>query len=350
MPDLRPILHLTAPAGSCRNMLGNLGCASAGELIDLVQRAVAGYRVTGDAVLINADEDEEHGGRHDDARRALDFRRALGNERVAAIVTLRGGSWLTRILPRIDFDVLRRRRSRVAIFGFSELTTVVNIAASYPKAVCWYDMGPAFVPTGLQRWARLQTCGKPRGAAAVKRWARGQFPDRLAGFFADVVNMIEGRGSARLIRGELAAGKLPAETAVTIVGGCLSVLVSLLGTPYARSVFRPGRWLALEDVNEAPHRIDRLLAHLRLTGVLDRCAGLLLGDFHENEHDRIESVLASLRRILPARSPMPIVVSRNFGHTWPMSPLPIGRTVCLRRRGEQVELDVPWGGLAVRSA
>jgi len=131
------------------------------------------------------------------------------------------------------------------------------------------------------------------------------------------------------------------------------VLISLIGTAYARSIFRPGRWLAIEDVNEAPHRLDRALAHLKLSGILERCEGLLLGDFHENEHDRVGSVLASLDHVLPKRLPVPIVVTRDFGHIWPMAPLPIGRTVELRRcspgdDGATVELVISWRKLATR--
>lgn len=350
MADPRPILHLAAIAGSCRSMMERLGCASARELINLVQGLVGRrFRVTGNATLIEAPEDDERGGRNDDARRAADFQRALANDRVAAVVALRGGAWLTRILPRIDFDVLPARTNRVAVFGFSELTTVINIASMYPKAVCWYDLGPAFIPAGLSRYARGQK-GPSRAAGDDEQNGEAvdheQFRDHLAAFFTDVVAMIEGRGSSRPMRGRLVAGKLPRTTPVTIVGGTLSVLVSLLGTPYARGVFRTGRWLALEDVNEAPHRLDRMLAHLKLAGILDRSGGLLLGDFHEGDRDRTEQVLTSLGRILAKRSAMPILVSADFGHTWPMAPLLIGRRVELRRTGAQVELAVPWAKLA----
>jgi muramoyltetrapeptide carboxypeptidase LdcA involved in peptidoglycan recycling len=182
-------------------------------------------------------------------------------------------------------------------------------------------------------------------ATAVQQCSNKSFAERLAEFFTDVVSMIEGRGSSRLIRGELVAGKLEQVSPATIVGGTPSVLVSLIGTPYAPSIFRKGRWLALEDVNEAPHRLDRMLAHLELAGILDRCAGLLLGDFHEGENDRTDQVLASLAHILPKRPATPIVVTKDFGHTWPMAPLPIGRPVELHRYNRQVELVVPWGAL-----
>ncbi len=329
---LRPALHLTAPAGSCLDLMKRLGCTAAGDLISLVQTTVGlGYRVTGDQRVIEAPEDDDRGGRTDDARRAADVQRALGDDRVAAIVTLRGGAWLTRILPRIDFHVLRRRSTRLAIFGFSELTTVINIASAYAKAVCWYDMGPAFIPAGLSR------DGRPSGECVR---------ERLHDFVTDAVAMIEGRGSCRRIEGRLVSGRLAASTAATIVGGTPSVLVSLIGTPYARSLFRPGRWLALEDVNEAPHRLDRMLAHLKLAGILDRCAGLLLGDFHEGEHDRTGQVLASLRHLLPKRPAKPIIVTKDFGHIWPMAPLLIGRRVDLLREGDRVRLAVPWSKLA----
>ncbi|HUU85462.1 MAG TPA: LD-carboxypeptidase [Phycisphaerae bacterium] len=364
MPRSRPILRLVAPAGSCREMLAALQCASAPDLIELVQRTVGDrYRVAATATQIEAAEDDERGGRDDDAARAKDLQRALGDDRVAGVIALRGGAWLTRILPRIDFDVLRRRSTRVAIFGFSELTTVINIAACYPRAVCWYDMGPAFIPAGLARWASERRVPDADRAAAgaeepvpcppnPKDWARQQFPEHLAGFVKDAVARIEGRPSSGVIHGRLVNGSLPRESSARIVGGTLSVLTSLIGTPYARSIFRPGRWLAIEDIREAPHRIDRMLAHLSLAGILDRCAGLLVGDFHMGRHDRAEQVMASLKHILPRRSPLPILVTRDFGHVWPMSPLPIGRTVQLRRTGTrghvEVELIVPWQKLATR--
>ena len=330
-------------------MLTALGCGSTSELIRLIQQAVgARYRVTGSAALIEADEDEHHGGRSDDARRAADLQHALADDRVAGVVTLRGGAWLTRILPRIDFSVLRRRSTRVAIFGFSELTTVINVASAYPKAVCWYDMGPAFIPAGLRMSARQQRRPGLKPPRSSKGSVRDQFHQHLAEFFADVIARIEGRGSSRLITGQLVAGKLPHKSSAKVIGGTLSVLISLIGTTYARSIFRPGRWLAIEDVNEAPHRIDRALAHLRLSGILERCEGLLLGDFHENEHDRVGSVLASLGHVLPKRPPMPIVATRDFGHIWPMAPLPVGRAVTVRCKHAAVQLAVPWKKLAVR--
>jgi len=377
-------------------MLEALDCDSAAELFELVRTMVpAGLRIAGDPTLIEAGEDDERAGRDDDERRAADLTQALADERVAGIVALRGGAWLTRVLPRIDFTVLRRRRTRVALFGFSELTTVLNIAATYRQAVCWYDLGPAFIPTGLAQWARqaatsapadspahnprglknaarkasLHTTaarnapsdggflwtpmlGSPPPTSDFSRWARGEFRKHLAVYFADVVGMIEGQGSSRRVHGSLVRGRLPARTPAVLVGGTLSVLISLIGTPYARSIFRPGHWLVLEDVNEAPHRLDRMLAHLKLAGILNRCGGLLLGDFHEDDRDRIEQVLASLARLLPRQSPLPIVVSRDFGHTWPMSPLPLGRPVLLRASGRsadrRVQLEIPWSDLAVR--
>lgn len=364
MSRSRPILRLVAPAGSCREMLAALQCASASDLIDLVQQTVGDrYRVAATASQIEAAEDDERGGRDDDDARAKDLHRALGDDRVAGVIALRGGAWLTRILPRIDFDVLRRRSTRVAVFGFSELTTVINIAACYPRAVCWYDMGPAFIPAGLARWAnerRVPDADRPTPGGEepvprspdVRDWARQHFPEHLAGFVEDAVARIEGRPSSGAIRGRLVNGSLPRESPARIIGGTLSVLTSLIGTPYALSIFRPGRWLAIEDIREAPHRIDRMLAHLKLAGILDRCAGLLIGDFHMGRQDCTEQVMASLKRILPRRSRLPIVVTRDFGHVWPMVPLPIGRTVQLRRTGPparlQVELIVPWQTLATR--
>ena len=61
------------------------------------------------------------------------------------------------------------------------------------------------------------------------------------------------------------------------MGGCLSLLSVLVGTPWEPAV--AGRWLLLEDVGERLYRADRLMTHLAQAGWMERCAGLLLGGF-----------------------------------------------------------------------
>ena len=69
------------------------------------------------------------------------------------------------------------------------------------------------------------------------------------------------------------SGKVQAE----MLGGCLSVVVTTLGTPY--EIETTGKMLFLEDVGEKPYRVERMLTHLKMAGKLERLAGLVFGDF-----------------------------------------------------------------------
>jgi len=338
-----------------------LGYASAASLINAIQQRVGtAYRVTGETRLIDAVEDENKGGRRDDALRARDLQAALADDRVKAIVSLRGGSWLTRILPRIDFDVLARRKTPVALFGFSELTTVINIAAAYPTTRCYYDLGPAFLRDGMADYARKnvinpQSTGDntgQRSRAFALGWAAAQFNDKFLEFFDDVVAMLDGRGSSRSITGRLIAGKVKDKQKITVVGGTITVMLPLIGTPYQDAIDTKGKWLAIEDLNEAPYRLDRALAHLSLSGLLQRCEGILIGDMHDDRGDLRAAFLELLRRHLGPRSRKPIIVSNDFGHVWPQAPLPIGVPMTMRvsngkKGANTIRLEVPWKKLAV---
>jgi len=391
-----PRIHLLCVAGSCRELLADVECKSAGDLIDFVQSAVGpAYWVTGDARLIEAPEDDASGGRSDDARRARDLQRALTDDCVAAIVSLRGGAWLTRVLPLCDFDVLVHRTNTLSLFGFSELTTVMNIAACYPRVRAYYDFSPSFLLHGLQRHAREHVAKlSPRPLKTeraiesfAEHWARRRFRPEFAAFFEDVASITEGRGSSRAMTGRLATGRLP-RGPVTFVGGNLTLLSVMCGTPYVRAILPPAHgtatrgvgqversetcrgheasrdpaglasldlpyipsrrapcWLAMEDCNESPSRVDRLLAHLKLAGVLDAFDGVLLGDFDHKGKNRTADVLTCLRRYVTGK---PIVVTEQFGHVWPMSPLPLRRPcrwVRDGRKGDMLRLN--WGGTAV---
>lgn len=70
--------------------------------------------------------------------------RALADEETIAIVLIRGRAWFTRILARLDLSPLERRARRIALFGFSELTTPVNLVAASRRGLGIYDMGPGF--------------------------------------------------------------------------------------------------------------------------------------------------------------------------------------------------------------
>lgn len=340
MADAR--MHLIAPAASCRPFFPAIGVESATKLIALVQGIVGPrYHVTGDDALIDAEENEQSGGRSDDRRRAEDIGDALGDSDVAAIVALRGGAWFSRILPRIDFSVLDRRSGPVAVFGFSELTTLVNIVGGRGYGLGVYDMGPAFLTYGLTHYASKAEHAGEVGGKSHGQWMQERLRPEFDAFFEDVVNIIEGRGTRRTITARLVRGELPPSSEAMFVGGNVTVLSTLVGSAFATYVEPASRWVLLEDFNDKIERIDRFLAHFTLAGWWERCAGVLLGDFHKGYEDQTAAVLALLDHHVPESRSVPLLVSPNVGHTWPMSPLPLHRVLTIGRR-EDNAYSIHW--------
>ncbi len=339
---MRRAIHLIAPAGSCGKFLSQLGVPTPEDFLSLVQDQVGpDFLITGDQQIIAAEEDEEAGGRGDDRRRAQDIQQALGDSNVVALVTVRGGAWFSRILRHIDFNVLNSRTTPVAVFGFSELTTLVNIVAAHSNGRGVYDMGPAFLPYGLRRHATVNAKYAKGQPIDPSRWAVDHLPESFQAFWSDVVSMIRGNGTKRAITSTLVRGKMPEQSEAVLVGGNLVVLCSLVGTPYQSTIRPDGKWLLLEEIDEKPERIDRYLANLTLAGFWQECQGLLLGDFHRNGQDLTPIVESLLSYHLPSDRLIPILRTQQIGHVWPMSPLPLHTPVTLNRTSNRT-YSVDW--------
>lgn len=328
----KPRIHLISPCGSCRPFLDALKIITAEQLIEIVQHDIGdGYVVTGNHTLIEAGEQESLGGRLDDQQRAADIEQALADGDVVAIILIRGGAWFTRVIRLIDFSVLERRTRPVAVFGFSELTTLVNIVATYPMGRGVYDMGPAFLMYGLKRFAAFQKSPTRPASSRTGPWVEEHLRPELRAFFRDVVAIIEGRGTQRQLGAKIIRGDLPDVTEVTFIGGNLTVFSTLVGSIYANRLKPKGDWLLLEDYNDKIERYDRYLAHLTLAGYWEECSGILLGDFHRGYEDQTSAVVELLGHHLGHSVPRPILHAPCIGHTWPMSPLPLHMELTLRR-------------------
>ncbi len=323
-----------------------MGCASPAAFIARVQGTFGDrFTVTACETLLAALENEQSGGRSDDALRAADIEVALSDDEVKAIVAIRGGAWFTRILPRINFNVLDHRHNPVMVIGFSELTTLVNIVASRTQGRGILDMGPAFLTYGLKRYAEIMLGLNP--GPSSEAWMRNELLLRFDEYFADVLSMIEGRGTVRKLVCQSAAmkrngfGRLPDEFTATFVGGNLCVLSTMLGSPYREAVDPSGRWIVIEDLNEKPERIDRFLAHLTLAGFWERCEGILIGDFHRKEQVLTPAVVTLLAYHLPRCRKIPVLTTNAVGHIWPMAPLRLNEPSIVKRTSENV-YEVTW--------
>lgn len=333
--------HLIAPAGPAQPFFAALKLNSASAFVEYVQRVVGpNYLVTADSALLEAHEDAMHGGRTDDAARATDLQDAFADPATAAIVAVRGGAWFARTLGRIDFSVLDRRASKLALFGFSEMTPLINIVAASREAIGVYDMGPAFLTYGLRHFVLTRGQDQLAPGQTAEQWVESRLHDDCAAYFHQVVALIEGRGEGVILSARCVAGQLPDSFEATFVGGNLTVLSTLVGSKFESAIQPDGRWILLEDFNDKPERFDRFLAHFTLAGYWDGCAGILLGDFHNAHIDLNPAMLEMLRFHLPAERSVPILFSKRVGHIWPMTPVPFHLPAQAARNGEQ--FDIRW--------
>jgi muramoyltetrapeptide carboxypeptidase len=188
-----------------------------------------------------------------DAERAGDLNAAFADPDVAAIVCTRGGSGAARLLPLLDYEAIRGNPK--ALLGYSDVTAL---------------------HCAIQARTGLVTFHGPIGTGSWNRFNADQF--RRVFFERELMryeNRIEA-GDELVPRRNRTRTLVPGQARGRLLGGNLTVLTALAGSPYLPDF--DGAILFLEDVSEAPYRVDRMLTTLRLMGVLDRIAGFVFGE------------------------------------------------------------------------
>lgn len=241
-----------------------------------------------------------------DAERAADLNDAIRDPHIDAVWFLRGGYGTMRILDQVDWPALARRPK--ALIGYSD-NTAVHLAANavgVPGFHGPHPHPPAFPDFARDGLLRVLTSTEPAGI----------LPFPAAG------------GRAETLAGGTAEGPL--------VGGNLSLLSGTLGTPYA--IQPEGGILFFEEVGEHPYRLDRLLSHLKLAGVLDAVEGIAVGGITETPGDDGEAIAHELLHDRLGGLGIPVAVGFPFGHVDDNWTLPVG----VRAR-----LDADAGTLAI---
>jgi muramoyltetrapeptide carboxypeptidase len=228
-----------------------------------------------------------------DEERAADFNEAVRDANVRGIFALRGGYGTMRILHAIDYDGLARDPK--VVLGYSDLTALLNAITQRTGLVTFH--GPV---------------------AALSQFTENEITWlRRAVMQAEPIGELDAAAVCALVPG-CARGRL--------VGGNLSLVTALIGTPY--EIDMSGALLAIEEVDEAPYRIDRMLTQLRLSGALHRVAGVLVGrctncDIRE-DHPYAAMPLAETLRDRLGDLGVPVLTQLPIGHDGEQWTLPIG--------------------------
>jgi muramoyltetrapeptide carboxypeptidase len=227
-------------------------------------------------------------------QRAKDLQDMFSDGDVRAIVCSRGGYGSARLLPHLDFGHIADNKK--IFVGYSDITALQMAIVTRANLVCF------------------------SGPMVAVEMARG-----LTGFtekhFWNIVQGKTGRPwryhgdrSTRTISGGRAGGRL--------LGGCFSVLMSLLETGYIQDL--TGALLFVEDIAEPPYKIDRYLMQLKLSGVLSAVNGIIFGRFVDctatSESPAVDEVVEEYVSELG----IPVLLNWPYGHSDDMYTMPVG--------------------------
>ena len=230
---------------------------------------------------------------------------------IKAIICSRGGYGSGRLLSQIPYNLIAANPK--IFIGFSDVTALSWAIFSRTGLITF--SGPTIGEIGD---------GLPEIAKRTFRAVIGsdKFPDSL---WNDSLHPIR-----------------PGSASGTLFPGCLSIIVTLLGTPYMPDL--RGALLLIEDVGEKPYRIDRMLTQLKNAGILDQISALLVGTMQDcwpkknrGHHLTLEEILLQLT----ASHPIPIYTGFTYGHHPDRLTLPIGAKAEISETGGLRLLEDP---------
>jgi muramoyltetrapeptide carboxypeptidase len=285
-PRLRPgdLVGLIAPGGAMRD--------------DHVEHAVANLESFGMRVRLGDNIRLQRGNYAGTPyQQVQDFHAMVRDRDVRAIWCGRGGSGGSLMLPLLDYELIRAHAK--VIVGFSDFTATL---------------------LAITRRCRMVTFHGPVGISTFSEYSAAHLRAVL----------MEARPGYLIASAEGAATQPPERTLVPgvatgpLTGGNLSVLAALVGTPYAARM--RGSIVFLEDVDEAPYRINRMLTQLVQAGELSRAAGVMFGTCAGCEVREGEATLTLEETLRDRLEPLkvPAAMGLSFGHVARHFTIPLG--------------------------
>ena len=229
--------------------------------------------------------------------RADEINRAFGDSRIRTIVCARGGYGAIGILPFLDLENIKKNPK--IFLGCSDVTVILNHITSETGLITFH--GPM---------------------VASSRFAKG--PTTMTeNFFMKALMSKEAVGEIRhdgirVLKGGTGEGQM--------MGGCLSLLVTTLGTPY--EIDTKNKILFIEDIGEQPYKIERMLTHLKMAAKLKRVKGIIFGDMEgcqpkDDKSFLLEDVILDVF----ADIKVPILFGFPSGHSFDNITIPFGVNV-----------------------
>jgi len=246
-----------------------------------------------------------------DELRAKDINDMFEDKSIKGILAIRGGYGASRLLDMLDYDMIKKNPKVFA--GYSDVTALHNVLNEKCKLITFHTpMASTEFYKGVDDYT-------------MDYFKKNIFSDEPLG----VLNNPEGQEIKTLVGGK-AKGKL--------VGGNLSLVVSSMGTPYELDT--KDKILFLEDVDEYPYRIDRMLLQLKQCGKFKDAAGIILGawtDCKANEGDNSLTLMEVFEELIKTEN-KPTIYNLACGHCMPTMSIPLGAMVKIN--GDKGEIIV----------
>ena len=240
-----------------------------------------------------------------DKNRIDDVNHMFENKEVAGIVCARGGYGCNRILPDLDYELIRTNPK--VLVGYSDITSLLYGIYSQTGLITFH--GPVGISTFNDYSVNYLEDMIMKDSTGLELVSADESPEKDNDAYS-IYTISNGKAEGEL------------------VGGNLSIIASLLGTPY--DVDYKGKILYLEDIGEEPYRIDRMLTELLLAGKLGEVNGIALGVFVDCEVKKrkpsFEESL-TLKEVLIDRLAglgVPVIYGLSFGHISSKFTLPFG--------------------------
>ncbi len=257
----------------------------------------------------------------EDKARAEDINRFFADPSIAGVLPIRGGWGSARLLPYLDFDTIRRNPK--VMMGFSDITALHNSIQAKTGLITFHG------PNGGGRWDAWSVDYVKRivfNGEAVTLSNPTALSDRNS------LTQVDNR--TRTITPGKARGRM--------MGGNLTVLTAILGSPYVPDY--SGAILFLEDVQENLYRIDRMLTSLKLAGILDKAKGVVFGVCSQCGPGNDNYAALTLEEILADHIKtlgVPAWQGAMIGHDQPQWTVPFGLEVEIDATAATVTMTEP---------
>jgi len=234
-----------------------------------------------------------------DKDRAQDIHSMFLDSNVKAVVAVRGGYGCARLLPYLDYELIRKNPK--IVMGYSDITSLLY---------------------GLYSKTGLVSFHGPVGTSTFNEYSVNHLNNTVAKINGnyEMKNLPDEEDKITVIKNGVAEGEL--------IGGNLSIVVSMIGTEY--DIDTENKIIFLEDIGEEPYRIDRMLTQMRQSGKFNKCSGVVLGIFRRCEIDQNDPEFENsltLKQVLQDRLGdlgIPVIYGMSFGHITNKFTLPFG--------------------------